>query len=429
MVSEALISELVEDPATGRPLAESPGDAAAVRRHCMLVLCACFDPDLRPEAYDPSQGPPSLQWMVGGTKVFGKDTVVRDLRAWQQQLVIGQVQHYAVACVARCKFAAWRVAYKARKYAFMKKDAERVQALARAAIAHVAVAYAREGEARRAEIEAEAERARQEEERRKREDAERYEREREARERAAAEAEAARVRAEAAAAAERVRLGKMLGSAITIQAWARRLGAKAYVAQMLREARALEARKARLRALARAAAAQLHLIELHRAALARAEAARSICALFRAVIAKGVLQMMRVKEEERVNAAVLIGAFLDGIIVKHEMLEWAQEVDAACINGKHSTVARLLMRTDPEYTRIHSFFLADVVDVRNSVTGQAFAHSASKAGCATTLENLATAGATFDVTDFTGNTPLHYAAAGGDASLAAAIAADETARA
>ena len=274
------------------------------------MLCACFDPDLRPEAYDPSQGPPSLQWMVGKTKVFGKDTVVRDLRAWQQQLVIGQVQYYAVACVARCKFAVWRVAYKARKYAFMKKDAERVQALARAAIAQGAVAYAREGETRRAEIEAAAERARQEVERQKREDAAKFEREREARERAAAEVEAARIRAEEAAAAERVRLGKMLGSAITIQAWARRLGAQAYVAQKLREARALEALKARLRALARAATAQLHLIELHRAALARAEAAKSICALFRSVIAKGVLQMMRVKEEERVNAAVLIGAFL-----------------------------------------------------------------------------------------------------------------------
>jgi ankyrin repeat protein len=103
------------------------------------------------------------------------------------------------------------------------------------------------------------------------------------------------------------------------------------------------------------------------------------------------------------------------------MLEWEQEVDAACINGRHSSVARLLMRTDPEYTRIHSFFLADVVDIRNSVTGQAFAHSAAKAGCATTLENLATAGATFDITDFTGNTPLHYAAAGGDASLAVRV--------
>ena len=59
-----------------------------------------------------------------------------------QALVVGTIQGYARACAPRCRFAVWRAAYKARKYAFMKKDAETVQAVARAAMAQTAVTAA-----------------------------------------------------------------------------------------------------------------------------------------------------------------------------------------------------------------------------------------------------------------------------------------------
>ena len=59
-----------------------------------------------------------------------------------QALVVGTIQGYARACAPRCRFAVWRAAFKARKYAFMKKDAETVQAVARAAMAQTAVTAA-----------------------------------------------------------------------------------------------------------------------------------------------------------------------------------------------------------------------------------------------------------------------------------------------
>ena len=75
---------LVVDPRTGATLPAEPGDSDDTKRYCMLLLCQVFETSLRPENYDTSTGPPSLQWMVGDTKVFGKDTLVRDIRAWQQ---------------------------------------------------------------------------------------------------------------------------------------------------------------------------------------------------------------------------------------------------------------------------------------------------------------------------------------------------------
>ena len=134
---------------------------------------------------------------------------------------------------------------------------------------------------------------------------------REEAERVANAARAAAVaEARAAAVAEEVRQGKMTGAAIMLQSHMRRVGATAVVSQKRREVRLVEDNKARLRAVSRAAIAQTHLIQLHQDALRRADSARSICALFRAVIAKGVVQMMKIKAREKDDAAVIIGAFI-----------------------------------------------------------------------------------------------------------------------
>ena len=114
-------------------LPELPGD---VRLACMTVLCACFDSSFDPASYDHSTKagtPTSGKWLIGATKVFGKESLMRKLQEWQMEIVLPQLQRYVRACNARIAFRAYHTAKWAKRNAHLAGDARIVQALARAA--------------------------------------------------------------------------------------------------------------------------------------------------------------------------------------------------------------------------------------------------------------------------------------------------------
>ena len=114
-------------------LPESPGD---VRLACMTVLCACFDPSFNPASYDHSTKagtPASGKWLLGATKVFGKESLMRKLQEWQMEIVLPQLQRYARVRNVRIAFRAYHTAKWAKRNAHLAGDARIVQALARAA--------------------------------------------------------------------------------------------------------------------------------------------------------------------------------------------------------------------------------------------------------------------------------------------------------
>jgi hypothetical protein len=80
---------------------------------------------------------------------------------------------------------------------------------------------------------------------------------------------------------------------------------------------------------------------------------------------------------------------------------------AACTKGDSSLVKQILSRSEPRFARIAQHSSADLVAVRDQVSGNTFLHAAAASGDLKTIRVLARAGARVDVVDAQGNTPLH----------------------
>lgn len=131
-----------------------PAGFSDVRLGCLRVLAACFDPTFDPESYDHHTNagtPPSKKWLAGSTKVFGKESLMRDLQEWQMERVVPEIQRFVRGRNVRVAFRVWKANRWAKRNAHLAGDARILQALGRAACAASYVAVHLERYRRREE--------------------------------------------------------------------------------------------------------------------------------------------------------------------------------------------------------------------------------------------------------------------------------------
>ena len=394
------------------------GEDVSAMDGAAAVLTACF-----------GTAEASGQWLLGKTKVFGKDGLLRKIRAWHQQQVLGRLQQFCVVRMKRLHFLEWSVAKMKRRFEHMAVELKQVQALARFVEAHACVEELRAKEATRlamlgsvlaaaagaaAAAAAAAESTASEASETAalcKANEERYLAIGAAsRASKAAKTAADAVDAMCASAEEVVRkvaraatdalFAAQSEAAVTIQARARVLGPRHF------RTRALSAH----RVLKRSA--------IGHAAQQRKNRMRRGWCTAQALVRGG---STRRAQSRLIEPAKKISEFLVTFVnTRGQLNMWLAEMEGACSAGDSSLSTRLIGRSDARFSALRTMEISDLVNVRNRATGQSPLHFAAASGDIDTMLMLMRYGADPAVRDYISQTPLQLTCRRGDEGIEAA---------
>ena len=405
-------------------------------------------------------------WVVGKTKMFGKETLLKDVARWQQAQVVGILQRKCRLQKSREEFLAWRQALKMRRMEKLATDLVKLQAGLRSALAVTALAKARfmsenrgrilfelgqttvamalaaaadaakmasEAEELAANAEAiylttlnaccdaaleaalaAAEFARQH----AAEGSAEAQSAEDNKERMAAIFAAKRAVDAAMAAAEFAAKYATDGEAKAEYARVRRDEADRILreessSQMVATWRMSKQRKRFVYVIARACT-----IQHKRRNIQRRRAMAQLRKCFTLAVAHVRGGFARVSQKIQTNASKPINKQMEMWLRTKKLNEWIIALAASCNAGKIGTVQRLLMRTELRFNLIAHYPVEDMVVLRSRETGASFLHSAAQSGSAEVVKLLLAcsgrASALVTAMDHTGATPLHLVAACGD---------------
>ena len=408
------------------------------------------------------------QWVMGKTKMFGKETVLKDLAKWQQGKVVGILQAFARSSKSRSMFIVWREEMLLRRMEALSSDLVKVQAVVRSIVALKAKAQAVYNRANRGRIlneigdatvamaiaaaaaasvmAGEAEHA-------------------------AANAESTYLIALNKCADEALAAAKAAAELAVAEATVGSVDAQRAEDNMEQMAAIFASQKACAAANAAAEAADKMAVE----AIAKAEYARvrrddaarilreesssEIAATWHMYVQRtrfthiitGVVKIQhkrrniqrriaqkqlrksytvlqayvrggfaRVDQKIRTNAAKPISVMCEQWLRTKLLAEWFVALSSACTAGNLGSVQRLLIRSQLRYNLIKGERVEDMIKLRSVETGSTFLHAAAQSGSINVVKVLtASSGAEqlMHAMDSTGSTPLHTVAACGDNGL------------
>ena len=367
-------------------------------------------------------------WLLGKTKVFGKDGLLRQIRSWHEQSVLGRLQSFAKQRRRRMQFLEWRRALLERRFASLAVELRTVQSLARFVEATAYLDAIRTREAQRLQalggIAAAAAAAAAG---------------------AAAfaddEANQSRVAADLCAANEE-RFKSLAASSRACKA-ANAGVAAAFAACSSAETVVLRVVKAAANALLAEQIAASVVIQARVRCLAPQHALKRSIRAQRVVKRSAIEHAARMRRkrmrrgwrtaqayargsyvrraQEKLKApARLISEFLlSHVATQRQLREWLIELESACRAANATRSTQLIGRSESRFSMLRSMDIRDLVNIRSKSTGQSPLHFAASSGDVDTMLMLLRHGADPAVRDYASQTPLHLSCCRGDMGIEA----------
>ena len=366
------------------------------------------------------------QWVIGKTKIFGKETLLKDLAKWQQGQVVAILQLFARSKLERLeRFLPWRKALLQRRAEEMATDLVKIQAALRGAIAinklkearifreNYAIIINQIGDSCVACSRAAADYVEKLVTEAK-EVADLAEKNADALRAIKAAADACEMCAEAVKVVDRL-------ATLALEKAAQAKYEFDNKERIFKEKKAAKINSGCRRHMERLrfhdAIAKTVKIQHKRR---RLQAKRAIFKLregaagFQSLV-RGAIQRKDANIKKR--AAAKVSDFLLGVSVGHALDIWVKEMAKACSEGNDVLIQRLLLRSDQCYSMIRSMEVKQAVQVRHKKSGKTFFHMAAINGSVDTLSVLFSAGSEVATKDMLGRTPLIETCAAGDARL------------
>jgi len=365
-------------------------------------------------------------WVIGKTKIFGKETLLKDVAKWQQAAVVGILQLFAKAKMARLEqFLPWRAALMQRRAEKMAVDLVKIQAGLRSALAVTKLAKARVFRENYALIINEIGDTCVAISKQAFIDVDKLCRE--------AQEEADLAQANEAA----IKMNKAADEALAMCQEAFKVVDRLVTLAAEKTAQAkyeadnaerifLEKKGAKInsgcrrhlqRLIFHDAIAKAVKIQ-HKRRRLRAKRAVTMMRVGAAglqSLVRGAIQRKEANIKKR--AAAKVSSFLLDVSIGRALEIWVKEMSKACSEGNDVMIQRLLLRSDPQYSMIRSMKVDEAVTVRDRKSGKTFFHTAAVNGKVDTLGVLSSAGSAVATKDLLGRTPLYEACSAGDAKL------------